>query len=344
MNYQSIVSIATHILTKNPTQAIMIHGAPGCGKSHAATIGLRDALGLPDVDIKHPDSGVSMFRPSNHDPVDVTGLPSMEDGVTKWLPPKFLMDVNAKAERYGKALFVIDELNQATPMMFNTLNGLMLDRFVGEFKLHPGVMVVGTGNRQIDKAASNRMPTHTANRLFHLDMDSDLNGWCNWAIKAGMPMWLVAFLRFKPALLNDFNPDRRENPTERTWEMLGKVADEETPRELTYQLARGYVGEGAAAEVTAFRQVMEDMPNPDAILLDPENSVVPETLSAKYALCGALAHRASKNNIDAIVTYCERLPAEFSTLCIKDSYQRKPEIAATPAFIAWAAANANVLV
>ena len=342
MNYQSIVSTASHILAHAPQQALMVWGAPGCGKSHMATVGLRDALGLPAVDIKHPDSGVMMFRPSNHDPVDLTGLPLVNENNTKWVTPDFLQRVNAMAERHGKALFVLDEINQAVPMMFNTLNGLILDRHIGNFKLDPRVSIVCTGNRQTDKAASNRMPSHTANRLFHMDMESDLNGWCDWAVDNDIPLWIVAFLRFKPALLNDFSPDRRENPTERTWEMFGRAAGEDCPKELTYTLAKGFLGEGAATEVSAFRDVMEEMPNPDAVLLDPKGSPVPEKLSAKYALCGALAHRASKVNFDSLVEYVGRLPAEFGVLCVRGAYKRHPEVATTKAFINWSMKNANV--
>ena len=344
MNYQTIVATAAHILTNAPQQGIMLWGAPGCGKSHAATVGLRDALGLPQVDVKHPDSGVIMFRPSNHDPVDVTGLPTVTANGTTWSTPDFLLRVNAVAERHGRALFVIDELNQAVPMMFNTLNGLILDRFVGNFKLHPGVHIVATGNRQTDKAASNRMPSHTANRLFHMDMESDLNGWTEWAIDAGLPMWVVAFVRFKPGLLNDFNADRRENPTERTWEMFARAAGDDCPVGLTFTLAKGFLGEGVAAEVQAFRQIMEEMPNPDAVMLDPKGSPVPDSLGAKYALCGALAQRVNKTNFESLAIYADRLPPEFGVLAVRDAYRLKPEVASCKAFIQWASKNSGVFV
>lgn len=342
MKYASIVSTAAHIFKNAPHQSVMIHGAPGCGKSHAATIGLRDALGLPAVDVKHPDSAVIMFRPSNHDPVDVTGLPTVGEDGTTWSTPDFLHRVNAVAERHGRALFVIDELNQAVPMMFNTLNGLILDRFVGNFKLHPGVHIIATGNRQTDKAASNRMPSHTANRLFHMDMESDLDGWCDWALHSGVPVWVVSFLRFKPSMLNDFNPDRRENPTERSWEMFARAAGDDCPKELTYTLAKGFLGEGVAAEVTAFRQIMEDLPNVDAVLLDPENSPVPEMLAAKYAMCGALAARATKDNYERVITYAERLPKEFEVLLVRDANKLNQSLVTTRAFLDWGIKNGGV--
>lgn len=337
MNYQEIVEVTTHVIARNPLQAIMIHGAPGCGKSHVAMHGVPEALQLPD-------DAVMMFRPSNHDPVDLTGLPLVTENYTRWVTPDFLQHVNAKAKKYGRCVFTLDEINQSVPMMFNTLNGLILDRRIGDFQLDPGVVLLATGNRQTDKAASNRMPSHTANRLLHLDMESNLDGWCKWAIGAGLPMWGVAFLRFKPQLLNDFDPDRRENPTERSWEMFLRAAGDDCPKHLLGKLARGFVGEGAAAEVAAFREVMDEMPNPDGVMLDPKRSRVPELASAKYALCGALAQRVTKTNLDAALAYGERLPKEFEVLLMRDAYALKPEIASTPAFLKWATSNSGVFV
>lgn len=336
MKYADIVSTAALVLENNPKQAVMIHGAPGCGKSHAGLHGIPQALGIS------PDA-VEMFRPSNHDPVDLSGLPMVNENHTKWSTPDFLLRINHMAQTHGKALFLLDELNQAVPMMFNTLNGLILDRRIGDFRLHDGVRIVATGNRQTDKAASNRMPSHTANRLFHMDMESDLDGWCEWALGAGIPVWIVAFLRFKPALLNDFNPDRRENPTERSWEMFARSAGDDLPLKMTNIIARGYLGEGAAAEVTAFRQVMEHMPNPDACMMDPDGSPLPESLSATYALCGALAQRAKKDNFDRLVKYVSRLAPEFGVLAVRDAYRINREIAHSRAFIEWSAANQGLI-
>lgn len=335
VNYQSIVFIAAHVLRNNPRQAIMVWGPPGCGKSHMAMTGLPAALG-------QSDKAVRMFRPSNHDPVDLTGLPMVTKEATSWVTPDFLLELNELAAEYGSATFVLDEINQAVPMMFNTLNGLILDRRIGNFMLDDRVHLVCTGNRQTDKAASNRMPSHTANRLCHFDMESDLSGWTRWAIGAGIPMWIVAFLNFKPGLLNDFDADRRENPTERSWEMFGRAAGENLPSHMTQSLARAFVGEGAAAEVAVFRELMDEMPNPDGVLLDPHGAPVPDKLGAKYAMAGALAQRASKLTFESIVTYMGRMPKEFEVLCVRGAFMQHPEITSTKAFIKWAADNSNV--
>lgn len=49
--------------------------------------------------------------------------------------------------------------------------------------------------------------------------------WCKWAVKAGIRPEIIAFLRFKPALLHDPEATSDVNawPTPRSWEMASNV-------------------------------------------------------------------------------------------------------------------------
>lgn len=343
MNYQQIVNLTANvILANNPQQAVMVWGPPGCGKSHLATVGLPQAMGM--APIGHPESPVRMFRPSNHDPVDLTGLPLVTEHSTTWITPDFLKELNGLAERHGRALFVVDEINQSAPAMFNTLNGLLLDGMIAQFRLDPRVSIVCTGNRQQDRATSNRMPGHTSNRLWHADMESDIEGFVKVALTwPHFPVYLVSFLQFVPSLLNAYDPDQRQNPTERTWDLFAKSSGgDKLPIEATAVVAKGFVGEGAATQVAAFRQIWHELPNIDATLLDPQNAPLPTNKSAQYAMCGALAERANKFTFEAIVEYAKRMPKPFEVLAVKNAYARAPDITATRTFIEWSSENSNV--
>jgi hypothetical protein len=341
MDYQNVVRFTARILANNPHQSVMVWGPPGCGKSHAMCVGLPEALGMKPLG--HPDSAVRMFRPSVHDPVDLIGLPAVTEESTSWVTPDILLEVNGLAERHGRALFVIDELNQSVPMMFNALNGLILDRGQGKFKFHPGVSVVCTGNRQTDKAASNRMPSHTANRLAHFDMDSSLDSFKAFWITNDLPVYILSFLNFKPGLLNAFDPDKRENATERMWEMFARGSGGDSlPLDDTMTMAKAFLGEGIAAELHAFRKAMVEMPNPDTCIADPTGAPLPPSLAAKYAIAGALAHRVTTKNIEAIITYMGRLEKQFEVLAVRESFARVPSIMATPCMLKWSNANSNI--
>ena len=106
----------------------------------------------------------------------------------------------------------------------------------------------------------------------------------------------------------------------------------------------GTVGKGAASELVAFLRVFRNLPSPDAILMDPKGAAVPKDPATLYALSGSLAARATRENMDNVVTYCDRLPKEFSVLTIKDAAMRDNAVCSTRAFIAWSARNKEVLV
>jgi hypothetical protein len=63
---------------------------------------------------------------------------------------------------------------------------------------------------------------------------------------------------------------------------------------------------------------------------------VPTEPDVRYALCGALAHRAKKDNLESILIYTDRLPAEFGVTCVKDAITRDSKLCDTRAFQKWA--------
>ncbi len=332
--FATVVADAVEVLTNNAEQAIVIEGAPGNGKTAA---GYEIAKGL-----EVPPEAIVMFRPATKDAPDLSGLPDLSSDHTKFLPPDFIWRLNAAAQAYGKAMLYIDEIGQSTTQMFNGLAGVLLDNEVGGHHLDKRVFKVATTNRTTDKAGVTRMPTHVANRLIHFEMQSDLDGWCDWALMNGLPVWLIAFLRFKPGLLNDFSPDRKVNPTERTWHLLAKAVTDATPDDRFMRISVGTVGEGAAAELSAFKQVMTKLPSIDDILMDPKDHPVPTEPAIQYALMGALAHNATKDNFGHMSQFLFRCPPEFQVLSVKDAIKLNPEIKQTQSFIKWAVANKSV--
>ena len=150
-----------------------------------------------------------------------------------------------------------------------------------------------------------------------------------------------AVLRFKPGLLFDFRPeaDARAFPTPRSWEKLSRLLDASPTSGLELPIFAGTVGQGAAGEFLAFLRTWRQLPNPDAVLLDPDGSAVPTEPSTLYALSGALAARATPQNIDRLARYVGRMPAEFGVVTMRDASRRDPDVISTTAFIGWMADN-----
>lgn len=342
MKFAAIVTTASKVLRNNPRQTMMLWGAPGNGKSSCGQA-IADALEVP----------LFMFRPSNKDATDITGLPTVhhDANTTSWALNQMWLDLNNAAERHGGALLLLDEINQANNMMFNAINGIILDRLVGDsFQLHPKVMVVATGNRTSDKAASNRMPSHTSNRMMHFDMESDLDGWCEAALTgkfASGPVQVpvVAFLRFRPHFLNKFDTDARSCPTERTWEMVSASTD--PAMALTegeeFAVVSGLVGEGVAAEYCGFKRIMDNMDNPDAILLDPKGFKPVTDPATSYAMMGAMASRSSKDNVERVWEYINQYPKDLQVVWLKDASTQHKGIRSTKTFTQIVTALKDVL-
>ena len=303
-------------------------GPPGVGKSDVCKQ-VAHETGVDLIDV----------RAVLLDPVDLRGLPKINgDGKAHWCPPDFL-------PKEGEGVLFLDELNAAPPLVQAACYQLVLDRKLGEYILPEGWKVVAAGNRETDRAVTSRMPSALANRFVHLNFEVDLDDWVRWALGNSIATPVLAFLRYRPALLHSFDPKKNEKsfPTPRAWEFVSKLFQTKPGPDIEYDLYSGTVGEGPAAEFLGFLKVYRKLPNPDKVLMEPDKAPVPEDPATLYALTGALARKASEQTMERLVTYAGRLPAEFSVLLIKDAAAHDEEIMNTRAFIQWASDHQEVL-
>jgi hypothetical protein len=304
-----------------------IEGAPGGGKSALAKE-IGKELGFERV---------KMFYASLRDPVDLLGTPRNDGEVTRWIPPEDFHSLQT-----GHNLLILDELSDAPTPMQNALCGLIYEGVVGPVKLSDQTYIIATGNRTKDKSGANRVVSKLRGRVRTFEFVENIDDWSAWALENNMNPIIIQFLRFKPNMLSDFDPDRI-CPTPRNWERVNDIPDD-LPRDIYFGNVAGDVGEGAAAEFVSFKHIYKNLPNVDGLLLNPAQAAVPEDKSVLYALTGALAHRSSKDNFDRVYTYLEKLPPEFSVMCVQDAIKLHPEIKETKAFVKWAVSNANVII
>jgi len=313
------------------TRTVAIEGAPGGGKT-TIVHEVANELGVPCIERHMPTMLVEDFG---------VLYPSGDRGealhykLPDWFP------VKGKAPERGILLF--DDRNQAGPDLQKVLANICQSRTLHGVSIPDGWMVVSTGNRQSDRAGANRVLSHLRNRETVLELDTHLDDSTQWMIEHGVRPEVISFIRFRPGLLHDFDPQRDQNATPRSWvegvsAVLGAV-----PAEAEYECFKGAVGEGAAAEFMGFVRIFRKLPNPDAILLNPATSDVPTDPATLYALSGALAQRASASNFDRVCAYTERMPPEFSVLTTSYACRRDPSLANTGAFTRWSVAHQGVL-
>lgn len=311
-------------------QPIMIWGPPGAGKS-ATTEQVAKNTNRKLIDL----------RLSLLDPVDLRGFPHLINNEMHFAKPAFL-----PTKATGPSLLFLDEINAAPPATQAAAYQLVLNRRIGEYELPDDCAVVAAGNRETDRGVTFTMPAPLANRFCHIEYEVQMDDWRQWAMRAGIGTEIINFISFRPGLLMDFDPDKRAFPTPRSWEFVSRILSAGTSLEPEVERAMiaGSVGDGAAAEFAGFLKIYRNLPNPDAVLMDPKAAKVPTDPATLYALCGALSERASEANFERLVEYADRIKPEFQVLLIRDSVSRKPELSEMKVFGDWAGKNASVLI
>lgn len=307
---------------------IFVWGSMGIGKSEVIKQ-IADEEDMQLIDL----------RLSQLDAPDMRGFPHISFGKMCFAMPDFFPD-DAKS----RGVLFLDELNAAMPAVQAAAYQLILDRKVGKYQLPDGWAVVAAGNRESDQGVVYTMAAPLSNRFIHIDFDANFEDWRAHALKANFRTETINFMNFRPGLLNAPDPDKRAFPTPRSWKFVSDILDSDEDKEVERALINGAVGEGAASEFAAFLKIYRDLPNPDAVLMNPTKADVPKDNATLYALCGALSERASEANFDRLIQYCSRLKEVFQVLCIRDSVARHPPLADTAEFSKWAIENASVLV
>jgi len=243
-------------------------------------------------------------------------------------------------------ILLIDELPQADPASQKIIANLISAREIHGAKIKRGWLIVATGNRSTDRAGANRLLSQLQNRASTIELEVSIEDWTDWALDNGVQAEVISFLRYRPDLLNAFDPQSEVNATPRAWAKgVSKILGSSSPG-LEFELFKGLVGEGAAASFTGFLRICRDLPSIDVILMDPSSAPIPDESKPEvsFALCGALAHKTDVNNFGRIMDYVLRLDPEFQALYIKDALKlTKDAITGTREFIQWASKHGSKL-
>jgi MoxR-like ATPase len=309
-----------------------VWGACGVGKSQIVSQ-VADQLDYEFLDV----------RAVQLDPIDLRGLPRIAGDSTEWVPPRFLPNS-------GRGILFLDELTAAPQMTQAGCYQLVLDRRLGEYKLPDEWVVLAAGNPASERGVHFSMPRPLRNRFVHLYLEPDLSEWCKWAVRNGVRPEIIAFLRFKPALLHDADATSDQNawPTPRSWEMASNVLNGLSARgvtansEIEAQMLEGTIGPAATAELVGFLRLFRQLPSIDEILLTPETAPLPDEPSAQIAIATALGRAMSDQSIAKGTRYLNRMPTEMRVLAMRDAAARDRAITHTPEFVRFGVEQAEV--
>jgi hypothetical protein len=311
---------------------VLIKGKPGIGKS--------DLVAQVCDELK---AQLVLMHPAICDPTDFKGMPAITKGgkEAEFLP---FGDLARLIKAKGLTVCLVDDIGQSAPAVQAALMQFLLARELNGIRISDDVVFVGCTNDTKDMAGVSGMITPLKSRWESIvTLEEDLDSWCNWAIGKGLPVEVISFLRFKPALLCDFKPNKEiENfPCPRTWASLAKNMQAGVQ---DIEVFEGAVGPGAAKEFYAYLQLCNKLPNLDAILMNPKTAELVEQPSVMFAVATGLARKATPNNIGAIIEYTNRLgQREFQALCLKDAVMINKDICNAAAFTQWCAVHGSKL-
>lgn len=323
-------------------RAVCLEGSPGLGKTSV----FKQVAQRLEAKTGKPFGFILKHLPTMQPEDFGLPLPNLDKTKIKFIVPDWFPTVEAvKAKLFPEnGILLMDDRNQADAAHQKILANIIQERELhGEWLAH-GWCVASTGNRQQDRAGANKVLTHLRNRETVLEFQPHLDQWCDWAYQNNVRPEVISYLRYRPDNLSDFDPQRDGNPTPRAWAegvspILGNV-----PAEAEHACIAGAVGAGAAVEFMGYLKIYRNLPDPDEVIKHPKTAPVPDDIATRYALCGALAHRATFENFGNIIEYCYRLDPEYSVITVMDTARRDKAFGQTPEFSKWASKYQNILV
>lgn len=317
---------------------VLITGAPGIGKSDIVAQAAEDA-----------QAEMILSHPAVSDPTDAKGLPWAEKGAKHATFLPFGEMARALAATRPTVWF-LDDLGQAPPAVQASFMQLLLARRVNGHVLPDCVSFIAATNRRVDRAGVSGILEPVKSRFATIvELRPDLDDWCQWAYDHEVAPELISFLRFRSELLCKFEPsqDLTNSPLPRTWSHADRLLKLKLPDGLEHQAIAGAVGDGAAVEFSAFLRMYKSLPSIDALLADPDSVPVPKEPATLYAVCAAVAARATVRNFGRIARFAQRmlddLHGEFAVLMIRDACRAAPAVMASPEFTKLAASNLGQL-
>ncbi|TNG00688.1 MAG: AAA family ATPase [Gammaproteobacteria bacterium] len=320
---------------------VMLWGPPGVGKSQLiAQIGQQHQVTVIDI------------RLSQMEPSDLRGIPFRTDGTVEWAVPSLLPDVDRHGE---KGILFLDEITSAPPTVSAAAYQLILDRRLGEYEVPDGWVIFAAGNRQGDRGVTYTMPAPLANRFSHFEFETHLDDWVAWAWSNEIDERVIAFLRFRPELLFDFDPAHNPVafPSPRSWEYAHRALQKfQDNHELLVGALQACVGPAAGIELNAFVENLDNLPDIDAIV-EGREMPVPKEIDLQYAVASALVGRAirareqdhAENVFGNILEYAGQFPQkEMGVMLVSDMHRAiGQDLFAVPQFSQWAKKIADVM-
>lgn len=288
-------------------------GKPGVGKTEAAHTAARmegmEFIGLCSA---------------LEDPSSIRGYPSRgENGRATHC----LFDGIAKAfDAKDPTVLFFDDLGMSSE---STMRAIMRLVQFGEIdgRKMPDCVVIGAASNDVGHGAGVYGMIEPLKSRFHtiVDVETNIDDVVGYGLAHEWPSELLAYLRNNPPALHDWKPIKSmkiDGACPRGWDYAAQWINDGV---LDQEVLEGCVGKARATEFLAFRALINDLPDVDRCIMDPEGSPLPENPSARFMIAMALATKMTAGNFGQVRKYLDRLPQMFRAFSIKDAFRGENE-------------------
>ena len=139
----------------------------------------------------------------------------------------FLMPENSvKLTKSKWVVIFVDELDKASESKMAAATHLIENRQIGDFKFPLDTMVIAAANRVSDSWLSKPVSPELCNRMAHVELGVDIDGWIDWAKKSNIRKDIIRFHEYCKKMNKNWlakYPDAssaeapRQFPTPRMW-------------------------------------------------------------------------------------------------------------------------------
>ena len=340
MRPKYLEALLVHMIDNNFPGLIV--GSPGIGKTDIMAAACKKAN-------KGKGAELMVMHPVVSDPIDFKGMPYVSDKGADFLP---FGELKRLVEAKKPIVCFLDDLGQAPPAVQAAAMQLILARTLNGVKISNFVTFMAATNRKEDKAGVSGILEPVKSRFVSIvHLEPHLDDWTDWAVEHDMPTELIAFIHFRPGLLNDFKPtsEIQNSPCPRTVAAVGRLMksgirndlDKETRsgelEGLETEIYTGAAGQGFASELIAFLSVYRDLPDPHEALANPKKiwdglKNKENKISVVWALCSAVANIVDRKSMGQFNELLSYMKPEFRIFGMKMAVRWNSDLKKTKEF------------
>lgn len=297
------------------------------------------------------DFGCWMINLSVMEPSDIAGIP-FPNVTEKGQWAQYMMNKAFPFSLKAKGILFMDEVDRVSREVQNSALRVV-DKNVNGVKIGKDVFIIMAGNGTSDIYTTPLSEAYRS-RVCHLYInqgsDKAVDGYEAWAEKNGISRLMRSFARFRKeewtkndrAEFEELGVSNRRafDNADRILQMVDGEELKFKTDDILLAVIQGLVGQSAAVQLLAFRDLYKTAPDPREVLKDPDNAPIPEEPAVVYAtalaIIGMVEGEKDTKRAKACLQYLVRLEPELGAMGIRKLITEKcPFICTEQLFLNW---------